>query len=36
MIIIAALVLFWIFIFGFLIAGVASLNPYNDNNDKDI
>lgn len=32
MIIIAALVLFWIFIFGLLIAGAASLNP--DNNDK--
>ena len=32
MIIIATLVLFWIFIFGLLIAGAASLNP--DNNDK--
>ena len=27
--------LFWIFVFALLIGGVASLNPYNDNNDKD-
>lgn len=32
----AALVIFWVFVFALLIGGVASLNPYNDNNDKDI
>jgi hypothetical protein len=32
MILMAALVLFWIFVFALLIGGVASLDP--DNNDK--
>jgi hypothetical protein len=36
MIIMAALVIFWVFVFALLIGGVASLNPDNKDKDKDI